>query len=671
MTVDQVNTVAADGGVPQATGAKRGPPVEEDIQRLCAEVLKRPVGKVKLHRSFVALGGDSLLAVKLMARCRAAGYNVKIHDVLQATSIRELCESVEPIGPGSPPPLRPLDGQKNGDDFMHGDNGTDSGNGASPSSEYATNRLLCSAGITPQAADQLKHVTPDPLLEVDDVFPCSPTQEMFLFAQAIYPETYQCTVVLEIQHDVADVPLDFPRLRAAWDQLVHRHASLRTVFISSPERPGHFDQVVLKKGIVALELVDSQRSTADEFSRRQPVTFPISQPTHRVAIYKQTDYAAYLRLDASHALVDGESFYVILRDFSQAYAMQEIRAAAMPYRTFVSYQEQLPRQHAISYWSGYLSHAEPSWFPVKGEGDGRTDLRAMRRLLDLDFGPICARSNVTIANVCQVAWALVLRSYTASEDICFSYVNSGRHAPLEAIEGAVGAFVDTMICRVQLAKTTTVAQALAKAKQDTLQGLAHPTVLAMGEQAEAQRFARLRGNTLLSCQRKALVEATRGSGLAVRLIDALNPSEVGDPDQQVANGGSHVEARLTRIACPFSMTFPLASRSAKTNWRYQSTIGARVPTRRRLRAWPTASGRPSNASSAKTRSSESSMSCRQATSLKSASGTRRFRQGSKLASKTWCMNSASFVPTPWLCRGGMAISRTESSMRRRTSSPRI
>jgi hypothetical protein len=158
----------------------------------------------------------------------------------------------------------------------------------------------------------------------------------------------------------------------------------------------------------------------------------------------------------------------------------------------------------------------------------------MRRRLDLDFGPVCARFNVTIANVCQVAWDLVLRAYTASEDICFSYVNSGRHAPLEAIEGAVGAFVDTMICRVQLAqsKTATLAQALAKAKHDTLQGLAHPTILAMGEQAEAQRLARLRGNTLLSCQRKALAEATHGSGLSVRLIDALNPSEVSGHDEQ-------------------------------------------------------------------------------------------------------------------------------------------
>ena len=590
MAVDPVNTAAADGGVLQVTGVEQGPSMQDDVQRLCAEVLERPLSKVKLHKSFVALGGDSLLAVKLLARCRATGYGVKIHDVLQATSIRELCESVELIGPGLAPPLRPLNCQKNGGDVVHGANDTDSA-AASPPCEHSANSLLCSAGITLQAADQLKHVTPDPLLDVDDVFPCSLTQEMFLFAQAIHPETYQCTVVLEIQQDVAGLPLDFPRLRAAWDQLVHRHASLRTVFISSLERQGHFDQVVLKKGIVSLELLDGQRCTADEFLRRRAVTFPISQPTHQVAIYKQTDYEAYLKLDVSHALVDGESFYVILRDFAQAYARQEIRAAVMPYRSFVSYQEQLPRQHAISYWSEYLSNAEPSQFPVKSEGSGRKDLRAMRLRLDLDFGPVCARSNVTIANVCQVAWALVLRSYTASEDICFSYVNSGRHAPLEAIEGAVGAFVDTMICRVQLAKPTTLALALAKAKNDTLQGLAHPTVLAMGQQAEAQRFARLRGNTLLSCQRKALLESTRGSGFAARLIDALNPSEVGDPDvQQVANGGSRVEAtRLTKNACPCSMTFPLASRSAKTNWRYQSTIGARVPMRKLLRAWPTAS----------------------------------------------------------------------------------
>ncbi|KAK4105141.1 amino acid adenylation [Parathielavia hyrcaniae] len=519
MTLDQVDSVAADGGLPLVIGAQQALSVPEDIQRLCAEVLKRPVGKVKMHRSFVALGGDSLLAVKLMSRCRASGYNLKIHDVLRATSLRELCETVELIGPvaGPAPPQPPLAGQKDNGHVVYGANGTD---------EHATSRLPSSLTISPQAADQLKHVTLDPLHDVDDVFPCSPAQEMFLFAQAIHPETYQCTVVLEIHHSAAHVPLDFTRLQAAWDHLVYRHASLRTVFISSLERPGHFDQVVLKKPVVSLDLVDSQQCTADEFSRRQPITFPVSQPTHRVAIYKHNDCAARLRLDVSHALVDGESFYAILRDFAQAYARQEVDAAAMPYRTFVSYQDQLPRQHAISYWSEYLSNAEPSWFPVKGEGNGRTDLRAKRLRLDLDFASFCAKSNVTIANVCQVAWALVLRSYTTLEDVCFSYVSSGRHAPLQGIEGAVGAFVDTMMCRVRLDKTGgTLAQALAKAKHDNLQGLAHPTVLAMGEQSEAQRFARLRGNTLLSCQRKAVAEATLGSGLDVRLIDALNPSE--------------------------------------------------------------------------------------------------------------------------------------------------
>ncbi|KAH6613528.1 hypothetical protein B0J18DRAFT_469876 [Chaetomium sp. MPI-SDFR-AT-0129] len=529
---------------PQAVS--NGPSVQDDLQRLCAEVLKRPVGRVKPHRSFVALGGDSLLAVKLMGRCRAAGYAIQVRDVLQAASLAELCKRVQIIGNGNGtgPGVdfsSDVDVEKNGDGVVvNGAKGREEPNG-----KHETTTTSLTPNITPQIASSLTHLTPSPLLDIDDIFPCSPTQEMFLLAQALHPKTYQCTIVLQLQSDdtTTNKPLDIPRLRAAWDQLVLRHASLRTVFVSgSAERAGHFDQVVLKRGIVPLEVVDdTQGCTVETFSQRQPLSFPLARPTHRVALYNNADGAAYLRLDMTHALVDGESFYVILRDIGQAYAGQDLQAKGpcLPYRGFVTYQHQLPRQLSTSYWSTYLSGAEPSWFPVQneesGEGHTRGELRVKRlRLTNLDFDTVCAHSNVTVANICQVAWALVLRAYTTNEEVCFSYVHSGRHAALQGIEDAVGAFAETMICRVALggtSATTTLAQVLEKAKQDTLQALMYPTtamLAAGGEQAqmeEGKPFARLRGNTLVSCQRMALGEATRGSGLVAELVDAWNPSE--------------------------------------------------------------------------------------------------------------------------------------------------
>jgi aryl carrier-like protein len=70
--------------------------VERDIGRICAEVLGRPARKIKMDKSFLAHGGDSLLAIKLMARCDQAGYAVTIHDILQSPTIRRLCQAAKP-----------------------------------------------------------------------------------------------------------------------------------------------------------------------------------------------------------------------------------------------------------------------------------------------------------------------------------------------------------------------------------------------------------------------------------------------------------------------------------------------------------------------------------------------------------------------------------------------
>jgi hypothetical protein len=119
---------------------------------------------------------------------------------------------------------------------------------------------------------------------------------------------------------------------------------------------------------------------------------------------------------------------------------------------------------------------------------------------------------------------LVLRSYTGLEDICFSYATSGRDAPLKGINNAVGAFLNAVVCRVRVPSTATVFQALGQVKSDFVESLSHQYFSATDE-AQSGDFSRLKGNTLMSCQRKAATEL-QGSGLGFELIDAVNPNEV-------------------------------------------------------------------------------------------------------------------------------------------------
>ncbi|KIA75547.1 nonribosomal peptide synthase [Aspergillus ustus] len=371
-------------------------------------------------------------------------------------------------------------------------------------------------------------ITSDPLSQVEQIFPCAPRQEAFLVAQAVYPDLYQCSFVVKINAETSHQSLDFARLQDSWARLVDRHPALRTIFIESPNRQGHFDQVVLKSAQGSeIRLVDGDQEAATELASRRPVVFKNYHATHKATLCRLSASSVYLRLDMSHTVVDGQSAQVLLRDLSQIYSNQKLSNRVMAYRDFVDYQARLPVGESMEYWSNYLSGAQPSHFPLNGDPLGRQDIRNFRSSINLGperLGELCGKFNVTPANICQVAWALVLRSYTGLEDICFSYATSGRDAPLKGINNAVGAFLNAVICRVRVPSAATVSQALLQAKSDFVESLSHQYYSATDE-AQSGDFARLKGNTLMSCQRKAATEL-QGSGLGFELIDAVNPNEV-------------------------------------------------------------------------------------------------------------------------------------------------
>ena len=395
-----------------------------------------------------------------------------------------------------------------------------------------TNLDITYAEIDTLVSTDLKRVTPDPLANVETVFPCSATQEVFIIAQGVNREMYQCAGVAEIRSSDSACPLDYNRLRDAWRQVVRDHAALRTVFIDSVNRPGHYDQVVLKDCISTFEYLEDKEgdSVSSQLSSRRTVGFDTYGPTHQATICRRSESSAILRLDISHALVDGESMNALFQDLSRAYQGESFGApSAMPYSDFVSYQRGLSPEVSISYWTGYLSGANPSFFPTNGDHLRHEDLRSVRFRASFPtsvIGRFCETANVTTANLCQAAWALVLRSYTGSDDVCFSYASSGRHVPLPGINNTIGVFVDTMICRVKMGSDATLPQVLDKTKSDFLEGMCHPSVFMAGHETHGREFSRLRGNTIMSCQRKMAGELVHRSGLSFELLDAVNPSEV-------------------------------------------------------------------------------------------------------------------------------------------------
>lgn len=70
-------------------------PVEISLREIWSHVLEKDVDKIEAEQSFGSLGGDSFSAMELVARCRAEGFAITVHDCLESVTIRQMATLVQ------------------------------------------------------------------------------------------------------------------------------------------------------------------------------------------------------------------------------------------------------------------------------------------------------------------------------------------------------------------------------------------------------------------------------------------------------------------------------------------------------------------------------------------------------------------------------------------------
>lgn len=88
----------------------------------------------------------------------------------------------------------------------------------------------------------------------------------------------------------------------------------------------------------------------------------------------------------------------------------------------------------VGYWANYLASLEPCQFPTRNDGlDGESRLKQLPftvREGALKLQGHCKVHDVSLANVFQLAWAMVLRCYTRTDSVSFGYEIGGNPGEL-------------------------------------------------------------------------------------------------------------------------------------------------------------------------------------------------------------------------------------------------
>jgi len=343
---------------------------------------------VSPYTSIFELGLDSIDAIKLSARFKAAKVSISVSSILQAGSIAEMVKSSA---------------------------ATEISNG---SRSYPS---------IDQVKEDLRRSLKDqgvPVHDYEKVLPVTPLQESML---ANYQQYYSQDV-LRMSEEV-----DVEKLKSAWRTVVSAHDILRTSFVEvdDPESAGTYAQLVsrdIKFDCFSMTL-DCEAKLQKLLSRQR------AEVGHRginqVALhltFVSIGTTMFLIVGLPHAVYDGWSVNLLHQDVARCY--NGLKWARPSYEPVLGYILGASQQESCSFWRNKLNGLRPRLFSPRRDEQPAHSTTNRHEVSSEVFGTqvseFCRAAGVTIQSLALTCWALVLARYLKNRDVCFGVVLAGR-----------------------------------------------------------------------------------------------------------------------------------------------------------------------------------------------------------------------------------------------------
>jgi surfactin family lipopeptide synthetase C len=298
-----------------------------------------------------------------------------------------------------------------------------------------------------------------------DSYPLSPLQEGMLF-NVLYAPSSGVDIsqfVCRMHH-----PLDIPTFRAAWSQVVSRHAVLRTGFAWEGREEPH--QVVYDEAELEFDGGDLDGLSADGQNERleqhlkedRRRGFDVRRPPLiRIAVFRVSDTENIFVWSLHHLVLDAISCVIVIKEVFEIYDAlvegREIRLdLPIPYRKYIEWLQKQDILAAERFWrttlKGFttpvsLSVAHDRLRLAKtGGGLGEQEITVTSGVTPV-LKQLAAENGFTPYTCLAGAWAILLSRYSGASDVVFGSVRGCRGVPVEGAPSIVGMFINTLPVR--------------------------------------------------------------------------------------------------------------------------------------------------------------------------------------------------------------------------------
>ena len=419
--------------------AAPGTAEEEKLVQVWEETLeRRPVG---IHDNFFGIGGDSLLAVQLLARTNEAfQVEVPLRRLFELPTVAQLAPVLAQ--------LKEAGGRKK---------------------------------------PAIKRISREGELEL------SYAQQRMWFLEQLGPgnSAYHIPIGVRLRGE-----LDVEALRKGIREIVRRHEALRTRFEAVGGKPRQVieEEISLDLGVVDLggrEGGEGERELREMAGEEAEKAFDLEKgPLVRVKLVRLGEEEHALLMTMHHIVSDGVSMGVVVREMTELYgAYREGREAVLAelpvqYADYAAWQRSWLKEEVLEeqaeYWKRELEGVEGLEMPVDRAVGAETTLRSgssgfrlgketSARLKELSRG-----EEATIFMTLMAGFQVLLYRYSGQEKFAVGTPITGRNEV--ETEGLVGFFVNTLVLAAQVREGRSFREVLRRVKEKTLGAYVHQDI---------------------------------------------------------------------------------------------------------------------------------------------------------------------------------------------------
>ncbi len=314
---------------------------------------------------------------------------------------------------------------------------------------------------------------------IEKIIDMTPMQYGMLFDYRLNEDshTYFEQVILHLQGAV-----DKELLKASFQYIIQKNEALRTCFEYRVfEKP---QQIILKEFVMDFSYIDMENECEQEYALHQfyekdrNEKFDLCDKVPmRMALIRISRDEYRLVWSFHHILMDGWCIDLLVKDIIDSYIhLMEGKECKEPtsincqgYQNWLAEQD---REAMLEYWKNYLK----GFSEVVNTKKEKSNANQVIDRKELNFtiqgacikclDDICQSENITLANLMQAAWAIILSKYYDQKDIVFGIIVSGRNINVKNIDNMVGLFINTLPLRVSVEKSSTILEVATRIKED-------------------------------------------------------------------------------------------------------------------------------------------------------------------------------------------------------------